>query len=277
MSMRTLVRFASAQVVLLVASSAAAAVPAIITQQGRLYDATDAPVTGTHSVAFAIYADPTTTTPVWTDSVSLAFDDGYFSVALGQDKAFDASTFDGTTRYLGITIDSTPELSPRAQIGSVPYAMLAGDVNGDIHPTSVSIAGVGKVIDSTGAWVGVSSGPQGPIGPAGPTGATGASGPTGATGGLGPVGPVGPTGAQGDLGPVGATGPAGATGVAGATGATGATGPQGLGVAQGTTMPDCNSAAKGSLYYDTGFSFLLGCNGSQWNLLGENARDFPRC
>jgi hypothetical protein len=89
----------------------------------------------------------------------------------------------------------------KSQPQSVPYAMIAGDAIGDIHPTSVSIAGVGTVINSGGKWVGDPAGLQGPQGPQGPQGLQG------------PQGPAGPAGVQGPAGPLGPTGPAGATGV----------------------------------------------------------------
>ena len=77
--------------------------------------------------------------PIWTETVDVPFDEGYFSLQLGAVTPFDATTFDGSTRYLGITIQGESEMSPRAEVASVPYAMFANDVNGDIHPNSVSI------------------------------------------------------------------------------------------------------------------------------------------
>src|SRR5262249_43210103 len=59
------------------ASSAAANVPTSVTHQGRLYNAAGQPVTGTLQVAFAIYDAPTVATPIWTETHSLTFDDGY--------------------------------------------------------------------------------------------------------------------------------------------------------------------------------------------------------
>ena len=52
-----------------------------------------------------------------------------------------------------MTIGNDPELSPRAPIQSVPYALFAGDVNGDIHPSTVSIGNM-EVINENGQWVG---------------------------------------------------------------------------------------------------------------------------
>ncbi|MFT3764704.1 MAG: hypothetical protein QM820_04185 [Minicystis sp.] len=202
--------------------AAAAGVPQTLTHQGRLYDAADQPLDATLSVKYAIYADASATTPLWTETDTITFDEGYFSVTLGQTTPFTAGLFDGSVRYLGITVGNDPEMKPRVPVHSVPYALVAGDAVGDIHPTSVSVNGT-TVIDSTGNWVGAPAGMAGPPGPAGATGPAGPTGPAGATGPQGPMGPTGPagaTGAQGPLGPQGPIGPTGATGPQGPAGAT---------------------------------------------------------
>jgi hypothetical protein len=280
MRTRTLHRHAGAPLAALaalaLAGSAEAAVPGTITQQGRLYDANDMPVSGTKSVTFAIYTDDGGPNQVWSETDAITFDDGYFSVELGAATPFPPTVFDGSTRYLEITVGSGPALTPRAPIVSVPYAMLCGDVNGDIHPTSVTVNGH-EVIDSNGNWVGGgmggvgptgatgaqgpagpagATGAQGPAGPAGPMGAQGPVGPTGAAGPQGPMGPVGPTGAQGAQGPMGAPGPVGPTGAQGATGATGAVGPTGPSVAPAPVVVDGNGVVLGRLLQVIGNGML---------------------
>jgi hypothetical protein len=166
---------------------------------------------------FAFYPGASGGAPLWEeDQDGVQLDEGYFTVKLGSGSApFDpAVLFDGAPRYLGITVEDDAEMVPRQEVGSVPYALVAGDVTGDIHPASVSVGGK-EVINAQGTWVG--SG--------GVTGATGPEGPQGAPGADGAMGPVGPTGSAGLMGPVGATGP---QGPAGAPGATGPQGPAGL-------------------------------------------------
>jgi hypothetical protein len=87
-------------------------------------------------------------------------------------------------------------MTPREEIASVPYAITAGDVIGDIHPTTVSI-GTTAVIDATGKWVGS---PTGLVGPKGDTGAMGPMGLAGAKGDPGAMGLQGPMGLQGAAG-----------------------------------------------------------------------------
>ncbi|HRI70161.1 MAG TPA: collagen-like protein, partial [Polyangium sp.] len=187
---------------------ASAAVPQTITNQGRLFDAEGAPIDGALDVVFSIYDAPDATTPIWQEKLVVTFEEGYYSVSLGADTPFGAGVFDGSIRYFAITIGADPELLPRAPMQSVPYAMLAGDVNGDIHPTSVSIGNI-EVINNNGEWVGPTTGLVGPTGP------TGAAGPTGADGAAGPAGPAGATGADGAPGPTGATGADGSPGPTG--------------------------------------------------------------
>ncbi|MDI3282668.1 hypothetical protein [Polyangium sp. 15x6] len=218
------------------AMSASAAVPVTITNQGRLFDADDAPINGELTVTFAIYDAANAQTPLWSEEHKVAFDEGFYSVSLGSIVPFD-KLFDGSVRYLGITIESESELQPRAPIQSVPYALLANDVNGDIHPTSVTINGT-EVINNNGEWVGPPTGlvgPTGATGPQGPVGADGAVGPAGPTGALGPVGPMGPTGADGAVGPAGPMGPMGPTGAMGPAGPIGPMGPAGVTGATGAT------------------------------------------
>jgi hypothetical protein len=167
--------------VLPVSSNAAPppAVPNFLTQQGRLLDNTGAPVPGTPTFVFTIYADAAGTTNLWTETQAITLDSGFFSTTLGSVVPLPAGLFNGTTRYLGIKVGADPEMTPRQPLTSVPYALVAGNVTGDITPASVSVGG-GVVIDSSGHWVGSPTGlvgPTGPAGPTGPKGATGAAGP----------------------------------------------------------------------------------------------------
>jgi hypothetical protein len=230
MAIRTVGRWAAASAVALwlgmAAAGAEAAVPETITHQGRLFDAKGLPVSATLKVVFTIYdgADAAASV-IWSEELDLAFEDGYFSARLGATTPLDTKVFDGSVRYLGIRVGADPEMTPRAAVGSVPYAVLAGDVRGDITPQSVSIAGYGEVIASNGQWTGD---PTGLIGPAGPAGAQGPMGPQGAQGAQGPVGPAGAQGPAGPMGPQGPAGPMGPAGLDGAMGPAGPAGPQGL-------------------------------------------------
>jgi hypothetical protein len=192
-------------------SPATAAVPGVLTQQGRLLDANGVPVKGQLQFVFTVYSAPTGGTQLWTETQSVTLDDGYFSARLGEMNVVPASVFSGPVRYLGVKVGGDPEMAPRQPIASVPYALVANNAVGDITPSSVAVNGV-QVIDATGKWVGPSAGLQGPTGPAGPTGPQGATGPAGTQGPAGPAGPAGSQGPAGPQGPAGAQGPIGPTG-----------------------------------------------------------------
>src|ERR1700760_2308968 len=158
-----------------------------------------APVSGQHTMKFAIYNMATGGTALWTESQTLAFDGGYYATTLGAVTPFAQNLFAGQTMYLGITVDDDAEMTPREPVDSVPYSMVASNATGDITPHSIAVAGV-PIVDATGKWVGPSTGLVGPQGPQGAQGPQGPAGATGATGSQGPMGPIGATGATGATG-----------------------------------------------------------------------------
>ena len=76
----------------------------VLTQQGRLYDASNQPVNGSVSLMFKLYDGATASTPLWSEAVNVTCDDGYFSVLLGSVSSFPISAFDGNARWLGMTV-----------------------------------------------------------------------------------------------------------------------------------------------------------------------------
>jgi hypothetical protein len=201
------------------AAGTALAVPPYLSEQGRLFDDMGVPVDATVSVTFSIYSASTGGSALWTETQSIAVDNGYFSAVLGDESnggtAIPASVFNGSTRYLGVKIGADPEMTPRQTVVSVPYAIVAQRVlnkDGDV------------VIDDDGVWQGSPTGLQGPTGPAGAAGTPGPTGPAGAAGNQGPTGPGGANGAPGPTGPAGGQGPGGPTGPAGPTGPQGPSG-----------------------------------------------------
>jgi|GEM_PF-1150367 len=181
---------------------AAAQVPTTMIHQGRLLDRAGAPVSGSQSVTYRLYDAATGGSAVWTEALTVTLDEGYFSTQLGATTPLTPAVFSGRTRYLGVTVGTDAEMTPREPIGSVPYALVAGNVVGDITPSSITVNGT-TVVDSMGRWTGPGmgtpgpTGPAGPAGPAGPTGPMGAAGPAGPTGPMGPAGPIGPAGPRG--------------------------------------------------------------------------------
>jgi hypothetical protein len=107
-------------------------VPTMISFQGQLLDSGGNPVpTGTYSMTFRLYNNmPIGGTAFWTEThSSVQVTDGLFNVLLGgSGNPLDPSAFTGTT-YLGVTVGSDPEMTPRQQMVSVPYAFVAGTDN----------------------------------------------------------------------------------------------------------------------------------------------------
>lgn len=239
-----------------IASSAAlAAVPLTLMQQGRLLDEKGAPVQGNVELHFALYDSPSAGAASWSETHTVALDDGYFAVKLGSVTPFPVGTWGGTPRFLGLKVGADEEMAPREELVSVPYALLANDAVGDIHPTSVTVNGV-VVIKPDGTVKGTvgpqgpkgdtgATGPQGLQGVQGTTGVAGPPGPKGDTGATGPQGPKGDAGATGPQGPKGDTGPQGLQGVQGATGVAGPPGPKGDTGAAGAQGPRGAAGATG--------------------------------
>lgn len=128
----------------LISQTLFAAVPASVGYQGRLYDANNNPINGNVSVVFAVYSNATGGTAIWTETQSVSFSNGYFAVQLGSVNAFGTSTFDGTVRYLGVTVGTDAEMTPRASIASVPYALNAPPDTRFGTNTSLAVQGNGS-------------------------------------------------------------------------------------------------------------------------------------
>jgi hypothetical protein len=175
------------------------------------------PAAGTASFTFSVYAMPQGGIPLWTETQTVTLEDGYFSVQLGSKTPFPGTVWDGSVRYIGLKVGADDEMVPREMVTSVPYALLATEVTGDIHPTSVSI-GSKQVIDATGKWVGDPAGLVGPRGEPGEKGEAGAMGVAGPKGDPGSMGLPGIPGAKGDKGDRGELGPTGLTGPPGSPG-----------------------------------------------------------
>ncbi len=145
--------------VLLIAASATAAaeVPGRLGYQGRLLKSDGSPEAGSKSITFSLYDAATGgTNPLWTETQTLALSDGYYATFLGSVQSFGAGLFDGRTLYLELKVDGAA-LSPRQEVGTVPYALLAGGVSGGVVDAAEIKVGHTTVIDSTGKLAGSAS------------------------------------------------------------------------------------------------------------------------
>ncbi len=145
---------------LLCLHSIANAVPLQMTHQGRLVDANGAAITGTQSLTFTIFDDPNNGTDLWTETLSVSFNNGYYAAVLGADEItnpLDSLILSQYPLYLEIQVGQNSPLSPRTTLQSVPYAQIAGTAEsvdgGSVVASEVAI-GSQAVINTQGEWVG---------------------------------------------------------------------------------------------------------------------------
>ncbi|MCX5788356.1 MAG: hypothetical protein NTX64_07635 [Elusimicrobia bacterium] len=134
-----------------------AAVPAGIHYQGRLED-NGIPANNTYTMTFTLYDDPTAGTLVWPTSqdpaninvMAVPVSVGLFSVDL---PISTMSLVRAGLKYLQVNINGI-DLSPREQLGNVPYAMVAKTIEGTIN---ISTGGFNLQRDTFGSALYVSS------------------------------------------------------------------------------------------------------------------------
>jgi hypothetical protein len=181
---------------------------------------------------------------------------GGYSATAGDARVMQVQVTPSST---GVTVT----LSPDETIDSIPQAWSAETLQGIPLGNFIQLSGSdavipagnglkvngSEVIDSSGHWVGLSTGL---VGATGADGATGATGPTGSSGPTGATGATGVTGSNGATGPTGSNGATGPTGTPGSTGATGPTGSDGATGATGATGASPWSLNGSNTYYSAG-------------------------
>ena len=135
------------------------AVPLQLNHQGRLSDKDGVVVEGEHQLSFRIYDDVSVGSVQWEETLTVTFEEGYYSVTLGEDEEgnpLDDSVLSSYPLWLELVVDGDV-LSPRQPIKSVPYAHIsevAESVDGGVvHASEVIVDGT-TVIDELGNWVG---------------------------------------------------------------------------------------------------------------------------
>lgn len=142
---------------LLFATAVQAAIPQLINYQGLLTTSGGTPVVdGSYSVTFRIYDASSGGSVLWSETKLVTTSSGLFSTLLGSVTPIPDSAFSSASSYLGIKISSDPEISPRQQLASVPYANRVGSLLGSTGPividTSSDTTGLGKSGNGTNAF-----------------------------------------------------------------------------------------------------------------------------
>jgi hypothetical protein len=100
-------------------ASAASDVTRSINYQGRLADSAGNPLSGTYSMAFKLYETSTGGTALTTRTSQVVITNGLFNTNIDLGTTY----FDGRALWLGITVGSDSEMTPRQQLRPVPYAL----------------------------------------------------------------------------------------------------------------------------------------------------------
>jgi hypothetical protein len=107
-----------------------AQVPPMLPVQGTLYDVDGAPVDGTLSVTFTLYADVGRSVPLWTETRNTVFTRGSFAVYLGDLSALNMAIFQGRAdAFIGIRIGGDTEIGP-FRVATAAYASQAALCDG---------------------------------------------------------------------------------------------------------------------------------------------------
>ena len=98
--------------------------------QGRLADAVGNPITASVPMVFRLYTGPSTGTILWEEqwigANSVQVSNGLFNVMLGSFTPIPQSIVSSNSSlWLGITVGTDSEMTPRVQLGSVPFAAQA--------------------------------------------------------------------------------------------------------------------------------------------------------
>lgn len=101
-----------------------------IPYQGRIANSAGTPLTGNYEITFALYSQlsggAALWTEAWTGGNSVRISDGLFNVLLGSLQPIPQSVITGNSNlWLGVKVSSDAEMSPRVQLGSVPFATQA--------------------------------------------------------------------------------------------------------------------------------------------------------
>jgi hypothetical protein len=108
---------------------AASAVPKLINYQGYLTDAGGNPLNGDVAITFRIWDAEVSGTELWSEThAAVTVTEGVFNAVLGSLQPITSDILDGD-RYLGMTVGTDPEMSPRLRMTSSPFAIKAADAD----------------------------------------------------------------------------------------------------------------------------------------------------
>ncbi|KPL05320.1 MAG: hypothetical protein AMJ73_01270 [candidate division Zixibacteria bacterium SM1_73] len=137
-------------IIFFLCSVSSADVPHMISYSGKVTKVHGGPLNGTFQVTFSIYPDTSGSVADWTEAhPEVVVKHGLFSVLLGSVNPLPSSVFDGNIKYLGVRVESDPEMRPLTPIVSVAYAYRAGKADidcEDCYHRFVNVEGPDSVV-----------------------------------------------------------------------------------------------------------------------------------
>ena len=102
------------------------AIPQTLSQQGRLLDSSDVPVEGSHYLTFRIFESNIATQPLWEESLSINFENGFYRVILGSDvnNPLDTELFASSPLFLELQLGTEDPFFPRQLLNALPYSIV---------------------------------------------------------------------------------------------------------------------------------------------------------
>ena len=132
-------------------SISSADVPDSINYQGKLTTASGGCLNDTVQMTFTIYADAFGTTAEWTETqTAVEVKEGIFSVHLGSISPLPALIFDGSAKYLGVQVESDPEMSPLKPMVTTAYAFHCATADSALNAPAAGIVSVDGVSNPGG-------------------------------------------------------------------------------------------------------------------------------
>ncbi len=115
----------------LAAPARAQLVPPAVNFQGRLTNATGAPISGSHNFIFKIFNASAGGTQLWTETQNgIVVTAGIYNAPLGGVTPLTPAVFASSGTWLEINVDADGPMSPRLQLVSVPFAFNAQTLGG---------------------------------------------------------------------------------------------------------------------------------------------------
>jgi hypothetical protein len=144
MALKSLVLLVVGTAIFFLCPVSSADVPQMINYQGKLTTASGGCLNDTVQMTFTIYADEFGTMSEWSETqTQVEVKEGIFHVLLGSVNPLPASIFDGTVKYLGVRVESDPEMRPLKPMVTASYAFRSQEADTAEYARAAPVASDG--------------------------------------------------------------------------------------------------------------------------------------